>query len=239
MRVNFIGDVHGHTDRYQKMLRKRFRGQRTFQVGDMGVGFPTKVKGRNPSPAGGLHPDIFRDGNHKWIRGNHDNPEVARNLTDRGYAGDYGYDPELELFWMGGAMSIDKAWRIPGRSWWSDEELSYPELVKVIDLYEQVKPKYVATHEAPSRVSEYMLTVVLPSFRPEKLECVGSRTAAALQSMLDIHRPSEWVFGHYHASKSFEWRGTKFTCVSELDVYTISDEPLIVTPEDYGRIILP
>lgn len=231
MRINFIGDVHGHTERYQKMLRRQLRDQRTFQLGDMGVGFPTAVKGNAPSEAGGLHPDIFAAGNHKWIRGNHDNPAVARNLTERGYAGDYGYDPSIEMFWMGGAMSIDKAYRVEGRSWWADEELSYPELVKAIELYVQTKPKIVATHDCPSRISEYMLTVVLPSFRPEKLACVGSRTAAALQQMLDEHRPQEWVFGHYHASKSFVHQGTKFTCVNELDVYTISDEPLIVVPQ--------
>jgi Calcineurin-like phosphoesterase len=236
MRINFIGDVHGHTDRYQKILRRNFAGQRTFQLGDMGVGFPT-YKGREGGQSGGLHPHIMNSGDHKWIRGNHDNPEVARRLTDRGYAGDYGYDPEIGLFWMGGAYSIDKAWRVPGKNWWAEEEISYPELAKIIDFYERVKPKIVATHDCPSRISEYMLTVVLPSFRPEKLECVGSRTAAALQQMLDVHRPTEWVFGHYHASKSFVWKGTKFTCVGELDVYTISDEPLIVTPN--ARIIVP
>jgi Calcineurin-like phosphoesterase len=225
MRISFIGDVHGHTDRYQKMLRRKFAGQRTFQLGDMGVGFATG-KGHDGGLNGGLHVDIMNSGNHKWIRGNHDNPEVAQRLTDRGYAGDYGYDPEIGLFWMGGALSIDKAWRIPGKSWWAEEEISYPELAKIIDFYEQVKPKIVATHDCPQSIAEYLLNVIVPGFRPEKL--MSSRTSVALQQMFQIHQPEEWVFGHYHVSKSFHAKGTKFTCVNELDVYTISDEPLIV-----------
>lgn len=217
------------TDRYQKMLRRKFSGQSTFQVGDMGVGFANRHG--QISPAGGLHQDIMNSGDHKWIRGNHDNPALARQLTDRGYAGEYGYREDISLFWLGGAFSIDYKQRIPGRSWWADEELSYPELAKAVDLYEKVKPKIVVTHEAPTRIAEYLLTVVLPNFRNEKLECIGTRTAAALQSMLDIHKPTEWVFGHYHISRSFEWKGTKFTCVNELDTYTITDEPLIVAPD--------
>lgn len=222
MRITFIGDVHGMTDRYQKMLRQKFAGQSTFQIGDMGVGF-------HSTP--GLHQDIMSSGDHKWIRGNHDDPAKCRQLSDRGYAGEYGYRDDIGMFWMGGAFSIDYVWRTPGRNWWADEELSYPELAKAIDFYEKVKPKIVATHEAPTRIAEYLLTVVMPNFRNEKLECIGSRTAAALQSMLDIHKPKEWVFGHYHIDKSFEWQGTKFTCVNELNTYTITDEPLIVVPE--------
>jgi Calcineurin-like phosphoesterase len=227
MRINFIGDVHGHTDRYQKMLRRKFAGQRTFQLGDMGVGFPTP-KGRPGSPSGGLHPHIMGGGNHRWIRGNHDNPAVARTLTDRGYAGDIGYDSPTEMFWVGGAFSIDRDWRIPGINWWEDEELSYSELQRAIDIYMTVKPKIVASHEAPSEVGKYLLMQLAVGFRPEKLNCSMSRTAEALQAMFDYHRPQEWVFGHYHIDKSFVWKGTKFTCVNELSSYTISDEPLIL-----------
>jgi hypothetical protein len=219
LRITFIGDVHGKTDQYQKKLRQKFAGQRTFQIGDMGFGF----KG-----VPGLHRDIQTDGDHKWIRGNHDNPTQCRQTI--GYAGDYGYLPEDKLFFLGGAYSIDYAWRTPGVTWWDDEEISYPELLKAVDLYVATKPEIVATHECPSRISEYMLTVVIPGFRNEKLECKSSRTAAALQQMLDLHKPKEWVFGHYHVDSSFEWQGTKFTCISELSEYTITDEPLVIIP---------
>lgn len=218
MRINFIGDVHGKTDQYQKKLRQRFAGQNTFQLGDMGFGFPNTP---------GLHQDIMYNGDHRWIRGNHDDPAVCRKVIN--YAGDYGYLPEYDLFFLGGAYSIDYAWRTPGRSWWHDEELSYPELAKAISLYEKVKPKYVASHDTASSAATRLLTEITGGFRPEKMPSANSRTAVALEQMFQIHQPKEWVFGHYHIDKSFEWRGTKFTCINELSVYTITDEPLIVT----------
>lgn len=222
MKITFIGDVHGKTDQYQKILRQKYAGQTTFQLGDMGFGF----KG---TP--GLHNNIMLNGRHMWIRGNHDDPAVCR--TKVGYAGDYGYLEDLDLFFLGGAFSIDYMWRVPGKNWWPDEELSHEELGKAFDLYYKVKPTYVATHEAPTAAAVYMLTQVLPGFRNEKLDCAQTRTSAALQQMFDMHMPKEWVFGHYHCSTSFEWKATKFTCVAELAQYTIDDEPLIMAiPEE-------
>ena len=219
MKITFIGDVHGKTDQYQKMLRQKFAGQRTFQVGDMGIGFPGV----------GLHSDIMNSGDHKWIRGNHDDPDKCALLTDRGYAGDYGYFEDIRMFYLGGAFSIDYAWRVPGKSWWAGEELSYTELSKTIEFYKEKKPKIVATHEAPSDVAKYMLMQLMVGFRSEKLACTMSRTAEALQVMFDAHQPEEWVFGHYHLDKSLDWKGTKFTCVNELSTYAITDEPRIVS----------
>ncbi|SRR6266478_3915737 len=219
MRITFIGDVHGKTDQYQKKLRQKFQGQSTFQIGDMGIGF---------SGTPGLHADIMNSGDHKWIRGNHDDPAKCRALEDRGYAGEFGFVDKFNLFFLGGAYSIDRMYRTPGISWWADEELNYPQLAQAIDFYIKMKPRIVATHEAPTAAVTYMLTQVLGGFRSEKLACGTSRTSVALQQMFDAHQPEEWVFGHYHASKSFDWKGTKFTCVNELDTYAITDEPLIV-----------
>jgi hypothetical protein len=224
-RITFIGDVHGKTDQYQKMLQRRFDGQTTFQVGDMGVGFANQ-RG-NFDEHGGLRPEIMSRGRHLWIRGNHDNPEVCRRQGDRGYAGDYGYIEDLELFFLGGAHSVDYQWRTPGRSWWEEEQLSYPELGKAFDLYLEKKPKYVATHDAPTAAVTWLLTSC--NFRLYKLESAHQRTSLALQQMFDMHKPVEWVFGHYHISQSFDWQGTKFTCVNELDTYTIGESPIIET----------
>lgn len=207
MSIVVIGDVHGKTTQYQKILRQKYEGRRTIQIGDMGIGF--KGVGLHEMPP-----------NHRWLRGNHDDPEKCKQNVN--YLGDYGFLAADNLFYLAGAFSIDRDYRVAGVSWWSGEELSWNELDKAVELYKQVQPKFVISHEAPEEISFYMLTVIEPGFRPEKL--AKSRTSQALQVMFDFHKPKEWVFGHYHLDKSFDWKGTKCTCVAELSQYELHTE---------------
>lgn len=204
-----IGDVHGRTDTYQKIVRRLPPGQRSIQVGDMGIGF----KGV------GLH-EMSQE--HKWFRGNHDNPTKCREHVN--YLGDYGYLPEDKLFWLAGAYSIDRNYRVEGVSWWNDEELSIEELGKAVNLYEETKPEYVLTHECPSEAAIFMLQSLIGQYFNGKKDCANSRTAQALQLMYEIHQPKEFVFGHYHVDKTFHLKQdsrTKFTCVAELSQYIL------------------
>lgn len=214
MRITLIGDVHGKTHIYQKMLRQKYAGQRTIQIGDMGIGF---------SGTPGLHRDVMGD-NHKWFRGNHDDPAKCR--ASAGYLGDYGFLPEDNLFYLAGAFSIDRVWRAPMVSWWPDEELSWTELDAAIELYKEKKPRFVISHDAPQSAATWLLTVIERGFRPEKL--VQSRTSTALERMLDYHRPEKWIFGHFHIDKTFTFRDVEFTCVNELSTFLLTDEPLVV-----------
>lgn len=207
--IKIIGDVHGKTGDYKRLVRSMGPGQRSVQIGDMGLGFS------------GVRLHEMSD-DHKFIRGNHDNPEKCR--ASRHYLGDYGFLPDDNLFYIAGAFSIDRAWRTPMESWWPDEELSIKELGDVYDLYVKTRPKYVISHEAPGKAAATMLMDLDGGYFAAKLDCCQSRTAQAMQAMLDIHQPKEWVFGHYHVSKTFELQGTKFTCVPELGVYDLETE---------------
>jgi hypothetical protein len=219
--ITIIGDVHGKTHIYQKRLRQHFQGRRTIQIGDMGIGF--KGVGLEKLPD-----------NHKWFRGNHDNPAKCREYSS--YLGDYGYLGEDRLFWLAGAWSIDRIARISGISWWPDEELSIKELGEALNLYEQVKPEFVISHEAPHQAAAYLLGAAASAgdnqgYFFSKMGCMESRTSVALQAMLDTHQPKEWVFGHYHINMKFqifnkqgEMVKTKFTCVGELGEYTLHTE---------------
>lgn len=208
-KITMIGDVHGKTQQYQKMLRQKFEHQRTIQIGDMGIGF-AGVSLHKMTP------------NHVWFRGNHDNPEQCRKNPN--YLGDYGYLEADKLFYIAGAFSIDKAWRVPGVSWWQDEELSTSDLTHCIELYKASKPEFVVSHEAPKYAAVTLLHDLDGAYFAAKNGCQLSRTCEAMQVMLDFHRPKEWIFGHYHVNKSFEQDGTKFTCVNELSTYEIDTE---------------
>ena len=204
--ITIIGDVHGRTKSYQKWLRNNLDpDSRSVQIGDMGLGFAGVGL-----PAPGQPP---LGASHKFFRGNHDSPERCR--AHKNYLGDFGYLPDDRLFWCAGAYSIDRDRRIEGISWWADEELSYRELEKAIDLYALMKPRFVLSHEAPEKASKVLLYDLVGPYFSMKLECAGSRTAQALQIMLDIHKPEKWVFGHYHVDKKFHVPGydTEFICL--------------------------
>jgi hypothetical protein len=204
--ITVIGDVHGYTKTYQKWLRDNLDpDSRSIQIGDMGLGFAAVGL-----PAPGQPP---LGDSHKFFRGNHDSPERCR--VHKNYLGDYGYLDGDKLFWVAGAWSIDRAWRTEGVSWWAEEELSYNELGKVIDLYIQVKPRFVLSHEAPAKAANILLANLLGPYFLAKGGCANSRTAQALEAMLSIHAPEKWIFGHYHIDKEFHVPGfdTKFICL--------------------------
>lgn len=227
----FIGDVHGKTVEYGKILRNLPIGEKSLQVGDMGLGF----KGvKLPAQDGQKYPVT-----HKFIRGNHDNPVECRNHSN--YAGDFGYWKPEELFFLGGAWSIDQKWRVEGKTWWRDEELDMVELGQATMLYNVVKPRIVATHEAPTIAAMVMLDASIPLIRTTYLDSfkadrekgpeydqwkntvgfANTRTSQALQNMLEYHQPEIWVYGHYHKKHDFIYKGTHFYCLPELDVMEI------------------
>ena len=203
----FIGDVHAKFDKYTSLLKK-YPNEKTFQIGDFGLGFDSI----------GKLPD-----KDKFIRGNHDDPQAC--LDHPNYLGEYGTFTEdgVKFFYLGGAYSIDYAWRkarmlqypLESQQWWPDEELSVEELTKAREIYSSFKPDVVFTHEAPNEAGFKLLKELLD--RPEKLPCCLSRTANYLNEMFHIYKPRLWVFGHYHKTVSFYYKETEFICLDELD----------------------
>ena len=205
--MKFIGDVHGHIDAY---LHVRGNGS-SFQIGDMGQGFP------------GVFLPFDDTYTHRFIRGNHDDPAACQR--HKNYAGEYGYDESLGFFFLGGAFSIDYAWRQarmkvnPTPIWWPDEQLEENQLRKATALFCDSKPDIVATHDCPESVSQYILSIMLVGFRPEKL--ISTRTGRWLQTMFAAHQPKIWLFGHYHVDVTTIIEGTEFVCLNELSVRDI------------------
>lgn len=200
-KLTLIGDVHGKIDALMRIQNSLLGGQRSVQLGDMGFGFRAITD--------------FPE-QHKFIRGNHDDPAKARE--HKNYLGDYGYLAEDDIFYIGGANSIDKQWRTPMVSWWPDEELSIVELNAAQQLYVASKPRIVISHECPEIANRTMLAglIIGDSYFEAKSELIKSRTCQALQQMFEIHQPKLWVFGHYHIDKTFQIGATTFRCLAEL-----------------------
>lgn len=205
MKYRLIGDVHGKFGPYKQIIKD---SPPSIQVGDMGVGFfrwPHGEPSTNPP-----HEKMVA-GNHRFIRGNHDNPSVCKTQSQ------WIADGAIEdgVMFIGGGLSIDKAYRIEGYSWWPGEELSIAELNDLTDLYIKMRPRVMITHDCPEEVAAAMLHGI-PLLGNEKVD-FPSRTRQAFQSMWSAHSPELWVFGHWHKSFDHVLRGTRFVCLAELE----------------------
>jgi len=192
--MRFIGDIHGEVFSYAPIIAG---STESVQVGDFGVGF---LDGMAQEYADDLH----KDGRHKFIRGNHDDPGLCKQRP--GYIADGTYD-ERGIFYVGGAWSIDWHWRTAGYTWWPEEELSDEELVTMHDLYLEHRPRIMVTHDAPTDVAfEFFIK---GSHKPQH----RTRTAEAFQSMFAAYQPETWLFGHWHIDKDAVINGTRFICL--------------------------
>src|SRR5574338_221657 len=173
--MHFIGDVHGNFRAYQDLIDHL---DCSIQVGDMGIGFENH-----------LYPYEWNS-NHKFIRGNHANPDACRKHPN--YLGDFGFMYEQSIFYISGAWSIDYQHRTLGCDFWKDEELSYYDFSKIFDVIYQYKPRVIVSHDCPNTMRKEL-------FGFDKF--VDTKTGMALDTLFEIWQPVWWIFGHYHRSR--------------------------------------
>ena len=207
----FIGDAHGKFSQYKAIIKEH---KDTIQVGDMGIGFrrwPHGEYSQNPPY------DEMVKANAQFIRGNHDNPAVCRKHSQWIKDGYVREDKWFgDMMFIGGAYSIDKAFRDEGFNWWPDEELSVDELVPITIRYMNTKPACMVTHDCPKSI--------YPMLHSHHFVDLPQRTPQALQAMWEVHKPKLWVFGHHHKSFDMIVDGTRFVCLAELEVKELNWE---------------
>lgn len=206
MKIRLIGDVHEHVERYDIMITKNI--SHSVQLGDMGFKKEYNYLKHHVSPV-----------EHKFIPGNHDDYDHLPKHA----LGNFGvYQPanvpplKTKIFYIRGALSVDKHYREVGVSYWTNEELSYAQGNDCCDLYRKIKPDIVLSHDCP--------TELLGKFITNDMKVNASRTNNILQICFDYHRPKRWFFGHHHQTKSIIYAGTTFSCLNELDFYDLEVE---------------
>ena len=196
-KLTVIGDCHGKYDKYEQIARKR---DYTVQLGDLGFKYGCLS---NLSPS-----------RHKVIGGNHDNYDIINNIPH--YLGDFGYSclNGVSFFYYRGAYSIDRQYRTIGVDWWEQEQVTIDQFMKARELYREIKPDIVLTHDCPDEISFMLL-------KPHQRK-YENLTGWALQELFNIHQPKIWRFGHYHRSWRMTINGTDFRCLDELEIENIS-----------------
>lgn len=226
MYTRLVGDIHGKFTDYRfyslgigRTSSSRLSGEAaaSIQVGDYGMGF-------NKTPEWHSRMTDWQKENptHRFIRGNHDDPAMCKTMPN------YIADGRIEghTMFVGGAWSIDHAYRTEGLTWWRDEECSVAQFNQLIDIYSMVRPRVMITHDCPTEAAYEMFAKrgLLLGGYGAKLE--KTRTATALQAMFDIHQPDFWFFGHWHVSTSLKIGNTHFQCLGELEYVDFDLESL-------------
>lgn len=232
----FIGDIHRQFDTYLWITQKMqvgadrpsnsyhwfdetpaivqqqaelFQGiglDQSLQVGDFGI-----FKTDDLNITAGI--------NHKFIRGNHDHPELCNEHKD--YLGDFGYIPDMSLFFAAGGYSIDKHRRTTNVNWWENEELTTSQWWKVFELYLEKKPTIMVSHECPTIVKDEAL--LASPYNVNMDFKITSGTEVALQNLYNEHQPDLWVFGHYHGKLDVKIGKTRFVCCGAANLVPVKD----------------
>jgi len=220
-KTRFIGDVHGYKYELSLVLHNLPADVNTvIQVGDMNVGM-----GQGDFWHESLEEMLIGVNGH-FIRGNHDNPAQCREMLPWIKDGIIQND----VMFIGGAWSIDYQWRTRGVDLFDDEELSYEELHKMIEIYDHVRPKVMVTHDCPLSVSNKLFIERNKSFSGVQYK---TRTGSAFEEMFKIHKPAMWIFGHWHCDTDEVIDGTRFICLNELSYADIDLETLEVSFPSY------
>jgi predicted phosphodiesterase len=204
MKTRYIGDVHGKRYELETILHNTPKEvEKVIQVGDLGVGF-----GQGDYWHESLDSTLQKY-SARFIRGNHDNPNTCKTL----YSWIQDGHTENGTMFIGGAWSIDSAWRTEGYNFWRDEELSITELLKLLDLYKNVKPRVMVTHDCPISISKQLFIDKGLTFSTKQHT---TKTGQALEAMFKAHKPEIWIFGHWHIDADEVIESTRFICLSEL-----------------------
>lgn len=193
-KVRVTGDVHGWTKEYLAIVKDV---PYSVQLGDHNFDY--------------THMNVLDPACHKIVGGNHDNYEKIVKCPH--YLGDFGLVNlgGLTFFFIRGGYSVDRKYRIPGVSWWAEEEIPWVDGMKCVELFKQEKPALVLSHECPYICANH--GVLTNSWKIEP-----SKTSQILQACWDAHHPAMWIFGHHHNNGWIKMiEGTEFQCLGELE----------------------
>lgn len=238
-RVAVVGDWHGNTPWINELLPYLARRGYThvLHVGDFGVSGPGY---HETAFAKTLQTLTER---HKitvlFIRGNHDNPDYLDSLpvtlrpTDYmefdnlaylhenneriGYMSDGFLLTHLgrKIMGLGGAVSIDREYRTPGRDWWARETIN-PLFRDTAEGWvgEADSIDVMITHDAPATAPLQLFPAFEARFKAASAKaCQDHRDY--LQWIVERIKPQALIHGHYHRRTTGEGHladGTTFRC---------------------------
>lgn len=134
---------------------------------------------------------------------------------------------------LGGALSIDKAWREENVSWWAGEAITHEQLAHALENIAKFSQNIniIITHTCPSSFLSYMSKFMFISHKfhdpnPEKLDRV---LKALVKKQPNV--PMKWFFGHWHEDFGFAYEkaNLKAYCMY-IDVFRLGEDEARLYP---------
>ena len=210
------GDCHGSLTKILQFIWKFDLGPESNIIvcGDMGIFWNKDQKDAKATIA---NYERYCNGVHLyWIDGNHENFSIidSWNATK-----EETYDNSEHIHYcprgamlningkkalcMGGADSIDKAWRKEGFSWWSQEQITEKDIAEVGGYYD-----YVFTHCCPYSIFHRNRGFLCQ--HGGELRDVTHKSEEMLDKMFNKIDFGHHYFGHYHINLKLD---DKHTCL--------------------------
>jgi len=222
-----VGDTHAEWRRLNILINKK-QPTSIIQVGDFGY-WP---KFDNSTVLGDTiikHDKVVRKKwflngikNPKtpifWCDGNHEDHESLNNLTNQ-----HGYTNPIEvlpnvfymprasiikttkgftILFIGGANSIDAAWRTPGHDWFHNETISLGDVERLPNTQIDIVISHTCPHEFTLKKDFYDGA----KFKDPSMD--------ALSLVLDKYKPKKWYFGHFHMHDQGIYNNTRWCCLN-------------------------
>ena len=203
-KILLIGDTHGDLAFTTKAIaHARKYGAEAMQLGDWGFLWPGNDQLQALSDMLVTHGVTMR-----FVDGNHDvHTQLRKHVTActaTTIAPNVIYQPRgsvhededgTRFLFCGGAPSIDRAFRIAGRSWWPEEVITREEFELALSATGPIH--VLVTHDASS---------FPPGFSPKGTPAYQRAQELSMQQvdgLIRRHRPALHVHGHWH------WRGDR------------------------------
>ncbi len=237
-RIFITGDTHGDID-IGKLTTRRFPEQKDLTrddivivCGDFGAVWDGAGHDRYVQNwwKGKPFTVCFVDGNHEnfekldqyqveeWNGGSIH--RIADNIIHLMRGQIYTIDGKT-FYTMGGAESIDKAYRQAYISWWPEEIPSYAEMAAGFNNLEAYSDKvdFIITHEGPQSVVTHMTRKINAGYTPS-----GYSVNEMFDAMIRSVEFKRWFFGHHH----FDEIAGRFTCCYQKIYELVGDEARLV-----------
>lgn len=220
-------DIHGNFTGLFKCLLKKYENCKVFVAGDCGFGF---YKFNFYKNLFNRYDEQLRFKNITvyFIRGNHDDPKyfTRQLLKFNNLILLQDYEKVDNILVIGGAISIDRMFRVDNEDYWKDERVFKKEEIEFlynskIDFNtENVNINIIISHEAPKCANPIIEKVDIQESILKDIE----EGRNILQNVFEEVKPKKWFYGHYHKYKDENINDCNFVCMKEFknnEIYEI------------------